>query len=82
LRQDINIFKAEYKGDCDIAMPFKPLMLRDTLESDDLIVEFSHFSKDASEVTFMLTDKASKEHNNVTIGLQWWSSCISCKGGH
>lgn len=82
IAHDVNIFKVEYKGDCDIVKPFKPLLLWDSIKSGDLEVEFAGFSKNGSEIKLTVWDHAKDYYNNVTVGLQWWDSCIFCSGGH
>jgi hypothetical protein len=56
--QDVNLFKVEYKGDCDIVKPYKPLSLYEKIESDELEVYFNDFSKNNSEIMFTVVNKA------------------------
>jgi hypothetical protein len=58
------------------------LELNATIISDELDVKFIGFSKNNSEIKLSILDTINEEYNNVTVGLQWWNSCVFCTGGH
>ena len=54
IAQDVNLYKVDYKGDCDIVKPFKTLNLMENIKSDDIEVTFTGFNKNNSEIIFLV----------------------------
>lgn len=60
---------------------FHPMNISDSIETDNLVLTFTGFDQDKSEIRFDAYDKASKATEKLTFGLKWWASFSAYGGG-